>query len=461
MTKLNSRRGGPGTLLQALVSPRYLLTAWPWRALAYTLTTLFVGGLLLLVALPVYTPWAVFVATLGEQDSTGPLAFWFTFGALMTFCFAPLIAIPLGALERRRLYLVMPDENGSGHRPPPAGLWGWTRTRYSEAATWREVAYATVLFPVFGLAFLVTATLTSATALLAISPLLLINEPAISISMGWITLTTPAEALPYTLLSPLLAALLLYACGLMSYGHGVIARALLVGPPKEELRAELDQVTESRARLVNAFEYERRRIERDLHDGAQQRLVALSMDLGMARVDLDEDSPADRRVAAAQAKADELIDEIRELVRGIHPRVLTDRGLHDALQELADHCPVPVTVETAIPHRLPVHVEGTAYFVVAEALTNVYKHADADSVTVRAHLAPADPRAEGASAILSVEVTDDGRGGADAVRGSGLTGLGDRVAVMGGTMGLTSPEGGPTRIRVELPCGPIPRNPMP
>jgi len=161
----------------------------------------------------------------------------------------------------------------------------------------------------------------------------------------------------------------------------------------------------------------------------------------------------------------------RELVRGIHPRVLTDRGLRDALQELADHCPVPVTVETAIPHRLPPHVEGTAYFVVAEALTNVYKHARADAVTVRAHLAPGDPRAATAgapgtargdgTAVLTVEVTDDGVGGADAAHGSGLTGLGDRVAVMGGTMGLTSPEGGPTRIRVELPCGPIPANPTP
>ena len=465
MITRNVPRRGPGTLRQALVSPRYLLTSWPWRSLAYTLTTLVVGGTLFFVALPVYMPWAAFIAMLGTNTSTS-LAVMFLFGLFMVLFFAPLIAIPLGALERRRLHLVMPDENRSGHRAPPVGLWGWARTRYSEAATWREVAYAVVLFPIFGLAFLVVAALSTATILLAISPLLLLNEQEPAISMGWATLTTPLEALPYALLSPVTAALLLYACGLMSYGHGVIARALLVGPPKEELRAELDQVTESRARLVNAFEYERRRIERDLHDGAQQRLVALSMDLGMARIDLEEESPADQRVVAAQAKADELIDEIRELVRGIHPRVLTDRGLHDALQELADHCPVPVTVETAIPNRLPPHVEGTAYFVVAEALTNVYKHAGATAVTVRAHLAPGALRAPGTvqgttTAILTVEVTDNGAGGADQAKGSGLTGLADRVAVMGGTMGLTSPEGGPTRIRVELPCGPIPTNPTP
>ncbi|MBQ1079612.1 sensor histidine kinase [Nocardiopsis sp. B62] len=471
MISPNVRRTGPSTLLQSLASPRYLLSAWPWRSLAYQLTTLAVGGTLVVVASPVYAPWAVFVARLGTVDDAGSLTSWFLFGLLMVLCFAPLVAIPLGALERRRLYLVMPEENRSGHRPPPPGLWGWVRTRYSEAATWREVAYAAVMFPILGLCLLVTVSLTVATAILAAGPVLLRDENEGPIALGWTTLTTPAEALPYALAAPLTAALLFYACGLISYGHGVIARALLVGPPKEELRAELDQVTESRARLVNAFEYERRRIERDLHDGAQQRLVALSMDLGMARVDLDEGSPADLRVAAAQVKADDLITEIRELVRGIHPRVLTDRGLRDALQELADHCPAPVTVETAIPHRLPAHVEGTAYFVVAEALTNVYKHAQADAVTVRAHLASGHPRsatpgAPGApqddgTAVLSVEVTDDGVGGADADRGSGLTGLRDRVAVMGGTMRLASPEGGPTRIRVELPCGPIPANPTP
>lgn len=464
MITRNVHRRGPRTLLNALAGPRYLLSLWPWRSLAYVLTTLVVGGVLFSVAFPVYAPWAYTIGMLGSGTSTGTLVFSFFFGLFMVLCFAPLVAIPLGALERRRLSLVMPGENGSGHRTPPPGLWGWVRTRYSEAATWREVAYAAVMFPIFGVASMVTFTLSALVLILAISPFLLLDEP--EITMAWTTLASPAEALPYALFSPLVAVLLLYCCGGMSYGHGVIARALLVGPPKEELRAELDQVTESRARLVNAFEYERRRIERDLHDGAQQRLVALSMDLGMARVDLEEGSPADRRVAAAQAKADELIDEIRELVRGIHPRVLTDRGLRDALQELADHHPVPVTVETAIPHRLPPHVEGTAYFVVAEALTNVYKHAEATAVTVRAYLASGDLQTVGtaggtATAILTVEVTDDGVGGADADRGSGLTGLRDRVAVMGGTMGLTSPEGGPTRIRVELPCGPIPADPTP
>jgi signal transduction histidine kinase len=456
MITRNVHRRGPSTLLKALAGPRYLLSPWPWRSLAYVLTTLVVGGVLLFVALPVYMPWALFIAMFGPQTSTGTLVFTFFLGLIMVLCFAPLVAIPLGILERRRLNLVMPDENSGGHRMPPPGLWGWIRTRYSEAATWREVAYAAVMFPIAGIASMVTFTLAALALVLAISPFLLLDEP--EISMAWTTLTSPAEALPYTLLSPLLAVLLLYCCGGMSYGHGVIARALLVGPPKEELRAELDQVTESRARLVNAFEYERRRIERDLHDGAQQRLVALSMDLGLARLDLDEGTEADQRVVAAQTKANELIDELRELVRGIHPRVLTDRGLPAALAELADRCPVPTRVECEIPRRLPAYVEVTAYFVVAEALTNVYKHTEANAATVHA---AASPGAAGAPDTLVVEVTDYGSGGADPGKGSGLTGLKDRVAVMGGTMDLSSPEGGPTRIRVELPCGPIPADPTP
>lgn len=434
------------TLPRALAGPRYLISSWIWRVVAYTLTTLLVGGALAMVSLPLYTPVIVGLAVISEGETFASVAL-LLIALLMVLCFGPLIAIPLGALERRRLRLVLPGPAGSGHRDPPAGLWGWVRTRYSEAATWREVAYAVVMLVLFVVTLSLVGFLLAIMLGLAASPLILTAPEEAPLSMGPFQLYTSQEALPFALASPLPAVALLYGCGLLSYGHGVVARSLLVGPPKEELYAELGQVTESRARLVNAFEYERRRIERDLHDGAQQRLVALSMDLGMARVDLDEDSPADRRVVAAQAKADELIDEIRELVRGIHPRVLTDRGLPSALAELADHCPVPVTVNADLPRRQPPHVEGTAYFVVAEALTNAYKHTEANAVTVHADLREG-PRGD----VLTVEITDYGPGGADPSRGSGLTGMADRVAVMGGTMDLSSPMGGPTRIRVELPC---------
>ncbi|WP_211717174.1 sensor domain-containing protein [Nocardiopsis sp. MG754419] len=436
----------PGTLRRALADPRYLVSGWAWRALAYTLTTILVGGLLTPLAFPVYTPWAAAVAMLGGGHTTEAVLLFLT-GVVMLLCLGPLLALPLGALERRRLRLVVAGPADSGHRDPPAGLWGWVRTRYTEAATWREVAYAAVMLLLFFVASTLVGFLGTLSVVLAASPLLLAHPEEVPMSMGPFLLHTPEEALPFALASPLPLIVLLYACGLLSYGHGVVARALLVGPPKAELYAELDQVTESRARLVNAFEYERRRIERDLHDGAQQRLVALSMDLGMARIDLREGSPADRRVAAAQVKVDDLIDELRELVRGIHPRVLVDRGLPAALAELVDHSPVAVTVDADLPRRPPPHIEGTAYFVVAEALTNVYKHADDGTVTVQARL-----RQGRRGDVLTVEVTDDGPGGADPERGTGLTGMADRVAVMGGTMDLSSPVGGPTRIRVELPC---------
>ncbi|OKI17479.1 histidine kinase [Nocardiopsis sp. TSRI0078] len=444
-----------------MLSPRFLLTAWPWRALAHSVNTMFVGYALAVVAMPVYLPWALFAGALATRPwdtlPVAPMTAAFVAGLVLTAVFTPLVALPLGALERRRLALVTRGPFTSGHRVPPPGLWGWVRTRYTEGATWREVGYAVLLAPLSFVFMMVLGALFTSAMVMAVGPVLVGPGGEAEVALGPTTITTQAEAVPYMLLSPVVLAVLLYASGVLAQGHAVIARALLVGPPKDELRAELSQVTESRARLVSAFEYERRRIERDLHDGAQQRLVALSMDLGLARLDMEEGGEADRRVAAAQTKANELIDELRELVRGIHPRVLTDRGLPAALAELADRCPVPTRVDTDIPRRLPAHVEGTAYFVVAEALTNVCKHTGADAAGVHAATVPGGP---GRDETLLVEVTDRGPGGADPARGSGLTGLRDRVAVMGGTMELSSPEGGPTRIRVELPCGPIPPTPL-
>ncbi|MEE2040675.1 sensor domain-containing protein [Nocardiopsis sp. CT-R113] len=461
MTTPRTTKAPPRTLLTALPNPRFLLTAWPWRALAHSANTMFVGLAVAVVALPVYLPWAMvggmLVSRPWEALSTVPMVVGFVGGLLMIAVFAPLIALPLGALERRRLPMITRGPFPSGHRVPEPGLWAWVRTRFTEGATWREIGYLVLLPPVALLTSMVLGSLLSAATVFATGPLLAAEAGGGRVALGFVTITSSAQAVPYMLLAPVCLVLLLYAAALLSQVHAVIARALLVGAAKDELRAELNQVTESRARLVNAFEYERRRIERDLHDGAQQRLVALSVDLGLARLDLEEGGDADRRVAAAQDNANELIDELRELVRGIHPRVLTDRGLTAALEELADRCPVPTRVDAGNPVRLPAHVEGTAYFVVAEALTNVAKHAGAAAAVVRASTSPG---ASGQPHTLRVEVTDDGDGGAEPANGSGLTGLEDRVAVMGGTMELSSPVGGPTRIRVELPCGPIPPTPL-
>ncbi|GAA2402900.1 sensor histidine kinase [Nonomuraea africana] len=201
----------------------------------------------------------------------------------------------------------------------------------------------------------------------------------------------------------------------------------------------LEEVVASRARLVDAFDVERRRIERDLHDGAQQRLVALSMRLGLAKLDLPPGSPAAEQVASAHEEARQALVELRELIRGVHPQVLTDRGLAAAIREAASRSPVPVEVETDLD-RLPEQVETAAYYVVSEALANIAKHSGASRAWIRA------------SGRFVMEIGDDGKGGADPARGSGLTGLADRLAVVGGRLSLSSPAGGPTTMRVEIPC---------
>ncbi|MDR0343916.1 MAG: histidine kinase, partial [Nocardiopsaceae bacterium] len=256
-------------------------------------------------------------------------------------------------------------------------------------------------------------------------------------------LATVPQALPYAVAGLVLLPAAGYLVTLVAGADAVTARALLLGGPDEQLRAELTEVTASRARLAGAFEAERRRIERDLHDGAQQKLVSLTLQLGMAQLDLPPGSPAAGAVAAAHEQAKQLMAELRELIHGIQPQVLSDLGLPAALAELADSSPVPVTVDAPVAGRLPGPVENTAYFVAAEALSNIAKHSGAirATVTARRH-----------DRLLVVEISDNGHGGADPARGTGLTGLADRVAVAGGRMLLSSPRGGPTLLRAELPC---------
>jgi signal transduction histidine kinase len=225
--------------------------------------------------------------------------------------------------------------------------------------------------------------------------------------------------------------------------RSALARAILL-PPAPELDERLVEVTRSRARLVDSFELERRRIERDLHDGAQQRLVALTVALGLARLDLAPDSVAAARVDAAHEQARQALTELRELIRGVHPQVLTDRGLPAAIADAAGRSPVKVGVDVALARRLPAGVEVAAYFAVCEALANVAKHSRASRASVRGRLV---------DDVLVLEVTDDGVGGADPAAGTGLAGLADRVAVVDGRLLLSSPAGGPTLVRVEIPCG--------
>jgi PAS domain S-box-containing protein len=211
-----------------------------------------------------------------------------------------------------------------------------------------------------------------------------------------------------------------------------------------ELHARLGELAASRARIVAAGDVERRRLERNLHDGAQQRLVTLSLALRAARAKLDSD-PAAARVALADA-SEELavaLEELRELARGLHPALLTKRGLRAAVDGLVARVPVPVELAEVGDARLPEPVEAAAYYLIAEALTNVTKYAEASRVRVRVAVS-------NGSAV--VEVADDGAGGADPAGGSGLRGLADRVEALGGSLEVVSPIGAGTVLRAEIPC---------
>jgi signal transduction histidine kinase len=210
-----------------------------------------------------------------------------------------------------------------------------------------------------------------------------------------------------------------------------------------EVRARYDDLRAASARLVAAGDAARRRIERDLHDGAQQRLVALSVTLNLARKHVEPGSPTATLLDSAMAELTAGLSELRELARGIHPAVLTERGLDPALQVLAARAPLPVTISGGLAERLPPAVESAAYFVVMEALTNVAKYASATTAEVTVQ------RVNG---HVTIDIADDGVGGADPASGSGLTGLADRVAALGGWLVVESPPGGGTVVRARMPA---------
>ncbi|GAA4631513.1 sensor histidine kinase [Actinoallomurus vinaceus] len=403
---------------------RFLCSSWPWRAFAYLVTGVPIGLL-----------WLALTAAL------------LFFGALLTPVVAgvgllacvPLLAVALAAVERRRLRWLDPRPAPSPHREPPRARRGSRiRFRLREAATWRELGYAllhAVLSAVDGVVVFV----------FVVGGVIQVGAPA------WVgggdriqygsaaTVDTPGEA--WTLVPVGLAVMVVgvYLMTLLAGARAALARLLLVPSRDTELGERLVAVTASRARMADAFEAERRRIERDLHDGAQQRLTGLIMTLGLARLDGDRDL-----IAKAQDEARAALAELRDLVRGIHPSILTDRGLEAAVRALAERSLLPVDVDVDLPARPPEPIESAAYFVIAEALANVAKHSGAASARVFA-------RALGR--LLVVEIRDDGTGGADPARGTGLQGLADRVAVYDGSVRLSSPPGGPTIIRVEIPCG--------
>jgi signal transduction histidine kinase len=223
-----------------------------------------------------------------------------------------------------------------------------------------------------------------------------------------------------------------------------LARALLQPPATEELARRVESLSASRAGAVDAADAERRRIERSLHDGTQQRLVSLAMNLGMTRAALGDARPeVHQAIAKAHEEAKEALAELRDFIRGLHPAVLDELGLDAALSGLAARSPVPVRLSVDLRERPPAAAEAVAYFVVSEALANVARHAGATRTDVAVRQQP-----EG----LFLSVTDDGHGGADPRRGTGLRGLQQRVESVDGTLRIASPAGGPTTIQVTLPC---------
>ncbi|WP_214106485.1 sensor histidine kinase [Acrocarpospora catenulata] len=332
----------------------------------------------------------------------------------------------------------------SPYRPrPERGFWAHLGWLFQDPATWRDLGYLLLLLP------LSLAEFTVVVMGLGLALGLFLSPVPIVLSGEWLELwglriDTVPKALPVMLLGLVLLVPALYAVRGLAWLHGAVARLLLGVDETRLLAARADQLRASRARGVDAAEAERRRIERDLHDGAQQRLLAVALDLGRAQAKLDADPETARDLlASAHAGTKAAIAEIRDLARGIYPAILTDRGLDAALSSLAARAPVRVDVTVEIADRPPAAVESIAYFVVAEALNNMAKHSGASQALVRV-------RREEETVV--VEVSDNGVGGAGAVPGGGLAGLADRAATIDGVVQVHSPPGEGTRIRVELPC---------
>jgi len=335
----------------------------------------------------------------------------------------------------------------------PRREYDWSKWRdwlkpLADLGAWREVLYLMLLFP-FGLAlFIVAVVCWSVAVSVFTAPIwwFAIPEdsrgdflwPGNKFDNPFEWLLTIGGGLLLLLLTPWIIR------GLVSVQKAVM-RGLL-GPTRRELEKASERLAAQRDLAVSSASGDRRQIERDLHDGAQARLVSLAVDLGRARRRLEEGGSAEEAadlVRVAHEDAKQALVEIRDLARGIHPAVLTDRGLDAALSSLAARSPVPVSLATEIGERPPEAVEAAAYFVVSEALANVARHSGAERAAVSV------VRAGG---ILVVEVRDDGKGGASPNGGSGLVGLEERVGALGGTLVVESPPGGPTSITAVIPC---------
>ena len=309
-----------------------------------------------------------------------------------------------------------------------------------DRATWKELAFLLLLGPLGTVLGTAALALWGAVVGLAVAPAVQSSSPDGSLlhDLGF----------ALSLLGPVAAVVVALAAvagtRALSAGLGALASVLLAPDEHEQLVARVSELETTRAGAVESSDARLRRIERDLHDGAQHRLAFIAMELGRARAKLaDDPGGADVLLAGAHEESKRAMAELRDLVRGIHPSVLTDRGLDAAISGIGERCPMPVDVTVDVAARPPAAQETAAYYVVAESLTNVTRHSGATRAAVDVALR------EGR---LVVTVSDDGRGGATGVPGSGLEGLRQRIEALDGTLTIDSPPGGPTQIRAELPC---------
>jgi len=419
----------PNTAWTALSSKRFLISSWPWRSYAYLLSSVPVG----LLTITLLIGAAALCALLSP----------ILIGILMMSAF-PLIGAAIGVLERWRVRLMIPAGVPSPHAAITSGFSRRARLtfRRRERASIRALGYGLLLgvfiWPLSTVFAGLSATVLGVTL---VTPFIASVD---EVGMGPWTLNTTVEGLIFLVaFAPPWYIVTSYILGALAGAEAELAKALL-GPREEELRRNVAELRRSRLDLVDAFETERARIERHLHDGVQQRLVGLTMTLGLAELDLPE-GEGRRLVVKAHGEAEAALADLREAVRGIHPRVLVDHGLEAAVREVADRSPMPVSVRMSLPHRFSTPIEAAAYFVVSEALGNVAKHAQASRCEVEGWVS---------GDRLVVTITDDGIGGAtlDGTSGTGLTGLVTRLDALGGTLDVSSPPGGPTRLRMECPC---------
>ena len=402
-------------LLHRAVRP--IFSAETWLAFIHLMTGTVTG----------FLAFAVVVS----MTVTGILTLWFFLAGLPVLVCMFWLCLQFGRAERARFAAML----GVRLPAPPidlsrgSGLWQRTRRLLAARGTRRQFGYALVRFPLsLAEAAIVFVVWTAAIALFGL-PLFawLIFE------LQWHIGNRPPHP-GVLLVAVLLGVILLLAAPQLTLGMAAVDTAVaryLIGPGGSTDQTErISQLERSRARVVDAAEAERRRIERDLHDGAQQRLVSLAMNLGRAKARFADDPAAAKEIIdQAHTEAKKALAELRDLVRGVHPPVLTDRGLDAAISGLAAVCPVPVTVHADTGPRPSASSEAIAYFIVAEALTNVAKHA---------HASRADVSVTRHGDVLRVLIRDDGMGGADP-RGQGLAGLADRLAGVDGRLAVHSP----------------------